>query len=135
LQIGAGAVHIYVTTPFFKGLMVQNITPVEPFQQKLSHSFYISPWIPVCVGKAFYLLETTQVSEPDAARRAATCGESEVPLVSLLRVTRIHLMEMKSHLASHSQCMRPHKIFLIVPKSFISDCRDRGFKRFVCQGR
>nr|NP_001265912.1 cholesterol 7-desaturase nvd 2 [Ciona intestinalis]BAK39962.1 Neverland [Ciona intestinalis] len=60
-QIGPGAVHIHVRTPFFRGLMLQNVTPIEPFVQKLTHSFYVSPWVPVCIAKAFYLLETTQI--------------------------------------------------------------------------
>uniref|UniRef100_H2ZBT3 cholesterol 7-desaturase n=1 Tax=Ciona savignyi TaxID=51511 RepID=H2ZBT3_CIOSA len=60
-QIGPGAVHIHVRTPFFRGLMLQNVTPIEPFMQKLTHTFYCSTWVPVCIAKAFYLLETTQI--------------------------------------------------------------------------
>uniref|UniRef100_H2ZBT4 cholesterol 7-desaturase n=1 Tax=Ciona savignyi TaxID=51511 RepID=H2ZBT4_CIOSA len=61
IQIGPGAVHIHVRTPFFRGLMLQNVTPIEPFMQKLTHTFYCSTWVPVCIAKAFYLLETTQI--------------------------------------------------------------------------
>ena len=60
-QVGPGAVHIELDNSLFKGLIIQNVTPLGPLRQKLLHQFYISWHIPMVFAKAFYYLETVQV--------------------------------------------------------------------------
>jgi len=61
LQVGPGAVHIELDNSLFRGLIVQNVTPLGPLKQKLLHQFYISWHIPMVFAKAFYYLETVQI--------------------------------------------------------------------------
>ncbi|CAL8128734.1 unnamed protein product [Orchesella dallaii] len=42
-QIGPGIVHMYFETIFGKGILIQNVTPVEPMMQRVVHRFYSSP--------------------------------------------------------------------------------------------
>nr|XP_039268745.1 cholesterol 7-desaturase nvd-like [Styela clava] len=60
-QIGPGVVHLHVTTPVGKIVIIQNITPVEPMDQILTHALF-KPWyIPNIIAKAVLWGLTVQV--------------------------------------------------------------------------
>ncbi|XP_039249414.2 cholesterol 7-desaturase nvd 2-like [Styela clava] len=60
-QIGPGNVHIHINTPYFRGVLIQTITPTEPLLQRLSHTFYVEPLVPMFIAKSFLYLEATQI--------------------------------------------------------------------------
>ncbi|CAL8128730.1 unnamed protein product [Orchesella dallaii] len=61
-QIGPGIVHMHFDTIFGKGILIQNVTPLEPMMQRVVHRFYSSPTFLHPLGLLVLHSEGVQIS-------------------------------------------------------------------------
>ncbi|ODM93888.1 Cholesterol desaturase daf-36, partial [Orchesella cincta] len=61
-QIGPGIVLMYFETIIGKGILIQNVTPLEPMLQRVVHRFYSSPTFLHPVGLLILYGEAVQIS-------------------------------------------------------------------------
>ncbi|XP_071948403.1 cholesterol 7-desaturase nvd-like [Antedon mediterranea] len=60
-QVGPSIVHLTFKTFLGTACMVHSITPVEPLVQKITHSIYVTGFIPTIVGKFLLWAEAVQI--------------------------------------------------------------------------
>ena len=61
LQIGPGMVHLHFKSFLGDAVFVQNVTPLEPLHQVMTHKLYATWKIPLWVARMMLLAEAIQV--------------------------------------------------------------------------
>ena len=61
LQIGPGMVHLHFKSFLGDAVFVQNVTPLEPLHQVMTHKLYATWKIPLWIARMMLLAEAIQV--------------------------------------------------------------------------